>query len=300
MIARQGGPADKFFIVADGEVEVERARRTATGASPLWRRASSSARCRSCATARARRRSRPRRPTTLLAMERDTFRDLVAQSLGTTGEFDQMIRRRLRVARRRLRAPTRRRSMAATTAEQAFTSKDFRDALGAFATGRDGGHHERRGARLRHDRQRLLLASRSTRRWCSSASSPAPRAASTSTATGCSRCNILARRAGAALALLLLQGPSARARRVPRGRTHVAVTGSPILDGVVGLPGLPAQRQPHGRRPRDLRRGGPDPGQQRRGGAAPLPRRVLPLPARGLSGPAEVRPRRRPTRRRAP
>jgi hypothetical protein len=28
-------------------------------------------------------------------MERDTFRDLVAQSLGTTGEFDKVIRGRL-------------------------------------------------------------------------------------------------------------------------------------------------------------------------------------------------------------
>jgi hypothetical protein len=29
-------------------------------------------------------------------MERDTFRDLVAQSLGTTAEFDQVIQARLR------------------------------------------------------------------------------------------------------------------------------------------------------------------------------------------------------------
>jgi CRP-like cAMP-binding protein len=35
------------------------------------------------------------KPTKLLAMERDTFRDLVAQSLGTTQEFDKVIQARL-------------------------------------------------------------------------------------------------------------------------------------------------------------------------------------------------------------
>jgi voltage-gated potassium channel len=40
--------------------------------------------------------------TTLLAMERDTFRDLVAQSLGTTGDFDHLIQQRLE----RLSQPT--------------------------------------------------------------------------------------------------------------------------------------------------------------------------------------------------
>jgi CRP-like cAMP-binding protein len=34
-------------------------------------------------------------PTKLLAMERDAFRDLVAQSLGTTADFDRIIRARL-------------------------------------------------------------------------------------------------------------------------------------------------------------------------------------------------------------
>ena len=35
------------------------------------------------------------RPTTLFAMERDAFRGLVAQSMGTTRDFDQVIQRRL-------------------------------------------------------------------------------------------------------------------------------------------------------------------------------------------------------------
>jgi CRP-like cAMP-binding protein len=34
-------------------------------------------------------------PTTLLTLDGDTFRDLIAQSLGTTPGFDQIIRQRL-------------------------------------------------------------------------------------------------------------------------------------------------------------------------------------------------------------
>jgi CRP-like cAMP-binding protein len=35
------------------------------------------------------------KPTTLLAMDRETFRGLVAQSLGTTQDFDRVIQQRL-------------------------------------------------------------------------------------------------------------------------------------------------------------------------------------------------------------
>jgi CRP-like cAMP-binding protein len=35
-------------------------------------------------------------PTTLIALDRDIFRDLVAQSLGMTADFDQVVRARLR------------------------------------------------------------------------------------------------------------------------------------------------------------------------------------------------------------
>ena len=35
-------------------------------------------------------------PTTLIALDRDVFRDLVAQSLGMTVDFDQVVRARLR------------------------------------------------------------------------------------------------------------------------------------------------------------------------------------------------------------
>jgi uncharacterized protein YhbP (UPF0306 family) len=94
VIARQGGPADKFFIVADGEVEIERSgdgdRNVATlGPGQFFGEISILRDTPREATVKA------TKPTTLLAMERDTFRDLVAQSLGTTGEFDKVIRGRL-------------------------------------------------------------------------------------------------------------------------------------------------------------------------------------------------------------
>jgi uncharacterized protein YhbP (UPF0306 family) len=94
VIARQGGPADKFFIVADGEVEIERSgegdRNVATlGPGQFFGEISILRDTPREATVKA------TKPTTLLAMERETFRDLVAQSLGTTGEFDKVIRGRL-------------------------------------------------------------------------------------------------------------------------------------------------------------------------------------------------------------
>jgi hypothetical protein len=38
---------------------------------------------------------RAAKPTTLFAMERDIFKSLVAQSMGTTEDFDRVIRQRL-------------------------------------------------------------------------------------------------------------------------------------------------------------------------------------------------------------
>jgi uncharacterized protein YhbP (UPF0306 family) len=95
VIARAGGPADKFFIVVDGEVEVD--REGVGGETPV-----------SLAPGQffgelAILRDRPRTatlkartPSRLLAMERDTFRDIVAESLGTTKDFDEIVRARLR------------------------------------------------------------------------------------------------------------------------------------------------------------------------------------------------------------
>jgi uncharacterized protein YhbP (UPF0306 family) len=94
VIFREGGPADKFIIVVDGEVEIAREN---DGSEPLKLTAGDFfgevAILRDTprrATARA------TKPTRLLTMEHETFRDLVAQSLGTTTGFDQMIRARLR------------------------------------------------------------------------------------------------------------------------------------------------------------------------------------------------------------
>ena len=95
VIVRQGAPADKFFIIADGEVEVIRedggeAKAVARleqgqffGEMAILRDTPRTA------TVRA------TKPTTLLAMDRDVFRNLVAQSLGTTSDFDQIIQQRL-------------------------------------------------------------------------------------------------------------------------------------------------------------------------------------------------------------
>jgi uncharacterized protein YhbP (UPF0306 family) len=94
-IARAGGPADKFFIVVDGEVEVD--REGVGGEAPV-----------SLGPGQffgelAILRDRPRtatlkalEPTRVLALARDTFRDIVAESLGTTKDFDAIVRERLR------------------------------------------------------------------------------------------------------------------------------------------------------------------------------------------------------------
>ncbi|SRR5438034_4697173 len=94
-IVRQGAPADKFFIIVDGEVEVVheqdgQSRRLATltngqffGEMAILRDTPRMATVRAI------------EPTTLFAMERDAFRGLVAQSMGTTQDFDQVIQQRM-------------------------------------------------------------------------------------------------------------------------------------------------------------------------------------------------------------
>jgi len=95
VIVRQGAPADKFFIIVDGEVEVTR---------------EDDGRQRTLATLKrgqffgeiAILRNTPRlatvtavSPTTLFAMERSDFQGLLAQSMGTTQDFDRIIQQRL-------------------------------------------------------------------------------------------------------------------------------------------------------------------------------------------------------------
>jgi uncharacterized protein YhbP (UPF0306 family) len=92
VIVREGGPADKFFIVVEGEVEVVRAEDMSIarlGAGHLIGELAVLRDTPRTATIKA------VTPTKLLAMERDAFRDLVAQSLGTTADFDRIIRARL-------------------------------------------------------------------------------------------------------------------------------------------------------------------------------------------------------------
>jgi uncharacterized protein YhbP (UPF0306 family) len=95
VIVRQGAPADKFFIIIDGEVEIVREddgqqRTLATltrgqffGEMAILRNSPR------MATARA------VGQTTLFAMERDAFQNLVAGSMGTTQDFDRVIQQRL-------------------------------------------------------------------------------------------------------------------------------------------------------------------------------------------------------------
>jgi hypothetical protein len=95
VIVRQGAPADKFFIIVDGEVEVlheqdGETKRLATltagqffGEMAILRDTPRVATVRAVDT------------TTLFAMERDAFRGLVAQSMGTTQDFDQVIQQRM-------------------------------------------------------------------------------------------------------------------------------------------------------------------------------------------------------------
>lgn len=95
VLVRQGAPADKFFIIVDGAVEVVREddgapRVVATlGPGQFFGEVAILRDTPRTATVRA------TAPTTLLALEREAFRALVAQSLATTQDFDQVIRRRL-------------------------------------------------------------------------------------------------------------------------------------------------------------------------------------------------------------
>ena len=95
VIVRQGAPADKFFIVVEGEVEVTReeqggARTLETlGPGQLLGEIAIMRDLPRAATVRA------TKPTRLLAMERETFHSLVARSLGVAEDFDRVIHERL-------------------------------------------------------------------------------------------------------------------------------------------------------------------------------------------------------------
>jgi uncharacterized protein YhbP (UPF0306 family) len=95
VVARQGGPADKFFIVVDGELEVTREEGGSTetistlGPGDLFGEMAILFDKPRGTSARA------TKPTKLLVLDSATFRSVVAQSLGTTPDFDQIIRDRI-------------------------------------------------------------------------------------------------------------------------------------------------------------------------------------------------------------
>jgi hypothetical protein len=94
-VVRQGGPADKFFIVTTGEVEVVR---EVGGTEHVMATLGPGHFFGELAILRDQPREasvRATKPTQLLAIERDQFRDVVAESLGVTAEFDKIIQRRL-------------------------------------------------------------------------------------------------------------------------------------------------------------------------------------------------------------
>ena len=98
VVARQGGPADKFFIVVDGELEVTREEGGSTevvasvGPGDLFGEMAILFDKPRGTSARA------TKPTKLLVLDGDTFRSVVAQALGTTPDFDQIIRDRIGAA----------------------------------------------------------------------------------------------------------------------------------------------------------------------------------------------------------
>jgi CRP-like cAMP-binding protein len=95
VIVRQGAPADKFFIVVDGEVEVIREEEGKTRLLATLDRGQFFGEIAIILDTPRMATVRALKPTTLFAMERDVFRSLVAASMGTTGDFDRVIRGRL-------------------------------------------------------------------------------------------------------------------------------------------------------------------------------------------------------------
>ncbi|HEY1277624.1 MAG TPA: cyclic nucleotide-binding domain-containing protein [Thermoleophilaceae bacterium] len=91
VVVREGGPADKFFIVVEGELEVSREEgaRERVGPGGFYGEVSILTDTPRVATVTA------TKPSKLLTMERDTFKELVAQALGTTAEFERVIQDRL-------------------------------------------------------------------------------------------------------------------------------------------------------------------------------------------------------------
>jgi CRP-like cAMP-binding protein len=92
VVVRQGAPADKFFIVAAGQLELLRSDGSepeTLGPGQFFGELAIMRDTPRRATVRA------TEPTTLWALDRDTFRELMARAIGITVEFDEIIRARL-------------------------------------------------------------------------------------------------------------------------------------------------------------------------------------------------------------
>ncbi len=90
-LVREGGPADKFLILLDGEAEV-----VSEGSAPTALRAGDMFGELAILRDTPRRASvRTKSEANLLALDRDTFRDLVAQSLRIGADFDKLVHERL-------------------------------------------------------------------------------------------------------------------------------------------------------------------------------------------------------------
>lgn len=94
-IVRQGAPADRFFILVDGEAEMvhedggDEREISLIGPGQLFGEVAIMRDQPRAVTVRA------KTDTKLLALDRDTFKDLIAQAMEITPEFDQVIRARL-------------------------------------------------------------------------------------------------------------------------------------------------------------------------------------------------------------
>lgn len=90
-IAREGAPADKFFVILEGEAELVRPGHAAErltagqlfGEVAIMREQSRAATIRALTEVK------------LLALDRDTFRDLIAHAMEITPDFDTILRARL-------------------------------------------------------------------------------------------------------------------------------------------------------------------------------------------------------------
>ena len=95
VVVRQGAPADKFFIVVDGELEVVREGAQGSAVVASLKRGQFFGEIAILRDMPRTATVRAVTPATLLTMDRDVFRALVAQSLATTEDFDRVIQQRL-------------------------------------------------------------------------------------------------------------------------------------------------------------------------------------------------------------